>query len=52
MLEITETNLDAMIREYQALTFSNLYRKLSEKDAARMQEIEEALERISLEEPN
>ena len=49
MLEITETNLDAMIREYQALAFSNLCRKLSEKDAARMQEIEEALERIPLE---
>ena len=45
-LEITEANLDAVVQEYQSLIFSSLYRKLPERDAARMLEIEEALQRI------
>jgi len=44
---ITEQNFDNVIREYNALTIAMMYRKLSEKDTARMLEIEEALESIS-----
>lgn len=43
---ITEQNFENVIREYNDLTFAMMYRKLSEKDTARMLELEKALESI------
>ncbi len=45
-LVVTEYNIDALLREYTALSFSFVYRKLPPKDAARMQELEEAFAAI------
>ena len=45
-LVVTEHNIDALLREYEALSFSFVYRKLSLKDAARKQELEDAFAAI------
>lgn len=45
-MQVTEQNVDAVLREYQSLSFSMVYRKLSEKDAARHLELEQALEQL------
>jgi hypothetical protein len=45
-MQVTEQNIEQVIREYQALAFSRVYRKLSEREAARYLELEQALEAI------
>lgn len=47
-MQVTEQNIEQVVREYQALSFSSVYRKLSPKEAARHLELEQALENIEL----
>ena len=41
-IEITEENIDALLREYDALSFSLAHRKLSVTEAARHEALEKA----------
>lgn len=42
-MQITPQNIDAVLREYEALNFSMCFRKLSEAEAKRHRLLEDAL---------